>query len=131
MEASNPFIAVMSEKESNELVAIVTVKRKDYQPLAVETAEKELEKRNLPPETYAHLEKEAQFQEQYKKEQVIQKNMAPLPLWAKFLIFLIPAAFFVGIVFIFLGYKKYGVGICKWSALGLLFYYVLFGFLLR
>ena len=120
MEASNPFIAVMSEKESNELVAIVTVKRKYYQPLAVVTAE-----------TYAHLEKEAQFQEQDKKEQVIQKNMAPLPLWAKFLIFLIPAAFFVGIVFIFLGYKKYGVGICKWSALGLLFYYVLFGFLLR
>ena len=43
----NNFEKVMSENTDEELIKIVTVERDDYQPLAVEIAEKEIKKRDI------------------------------------------------------------------------------------
>ena len=41
------FTEIMSKKTSEELIKIVTVDRDEYQPTAIEAAEKEIEKRNI------------------------------------------------------------------------------------
>jgi uncharacterized RDD family membrane protein YckC len=43
------FTAVMSEHTDETLIQIVTTKRNDYQPAAVEAAEKEIERRSIDP----------------------------------------------------------------------------------
>ncbi len=43
----NNFENVMSERTDEELIKIVTTEREDYQPLAIEIAEKEIKKRNI------------------------------------------------------------------------------------
>ncbi len=43
----NNFEKVMSERTDEELIKIVTVEREDYQPLAIEIAEREIQNRKL------------------------------------------------------------------------------------
>jgi uncharacterized RDD family membrane protein YckC len=45
----NEFANVMSKKTDQDLISIVTVEKNDYQPLAVEAAESEIQKRNIDP----------------------------------------------------------------------------------
>ena len=54
----NEFTQVMSERTDEELIKIVTVERQNYQPLAVEAAEREIEKRNIDPNTYERVKEQ-------------------------------------------------------------------------
>jgi hypothetical protein len=64
----NEFIKVMSERTDEELVKIVTVDRDKYQPLAVATAEAEIEKRNIDISNFGQFIEKVKFEnEQIKK----------------------------------------------------------------
>ncbi|WP_422348929.1 RDD family protein [Flagellimonas sp.] len=54
----NEFTQVMSERTDEELIKIVTVERENYQLLAVEAAEQEVEKRNIDPDTFEKVKEQ-------------------------------------------------------------------------
>lgn len=58
----------MSKRTDEELIEIVKVKRDDYQPEAVEAAEKELESRQVNPDQIEQVEQELTEKETKKKE---------------------------------------------------------------
>lgn len=62
------FTEVMSKRTDEELIEIVKLKRDDYQPEAVEAAEKELESRQVNPDQIKEVEQELIEQETEKKE---------------------------------------------------------------
>lgn len=64
----------MAEATDTEIIKIVTADRDNYQEAAVEAAEKELTKRNLPIEL---IEKTKKFQESQKQFDEIKTNTPP------------------------------------------------------
>lgn len=48
----NEFAKVMSPKTDDDLISIITIERGNYQLLAVEAAEQEIERRNIDPHTF-------------------------------------------------------------------------------
>jgi uncharacterized RDD family membrane protein YckC len=58
----NEFIKVMSERSDGDLVKIVTVDRDKYQPLAVATAEAEIEKRHIDIANFGQFIAKAKFE---------------------------------------------------------------------
>lgn len=62
------FTEVMSKRTDEELIEIVKVKRDDYQPEAVEAAEKELQKRQINPDQIEQVQQELTEKETKKKE---------------------------------------------------------------
>jgi len=52
----NEFMAVMANRSDQELITIVTTDRGKYQPLAIEAAEKEIEKRGISAERQEELQ---------------------------------------------------------------------------
>lgn len=62
------FSEAMSKRTNEELIEIVKVKRDDYQPEAVETAEKELESRQVNPDQIEQVKRELTEKEIKKKE---------------------------------------------------------------
>ena len=98
---TNKFSVVMSEKVDMELVRIVTSERADYQPEAVIAAEDELKWRNITPSMY----------QDYTKE--VEK---------------LPLLLIIGLALILFGYQTCGKGLCKWTLLGWLFYFILLMF---
>ena len=107
---TNKFSVVMSEKVDMELVRIVTSERADYQPEAVIAAEEEL------------IEVE--------KEKEVEKQRLPLSAWVKAIAFLFPfpLLLIIGLALILFGYQTCGKGLCKWTLLGWLFYFILLMF---
>ena len=62
------FTEVMSKRTDEELIEIVKVKRDDYQPEAVESAEKELQNRQINSDQIEQVEQELTEKETKKKE---------------------------------------------------------------
>lgn len=62
------FTEVMSKRTDEELIEIVKVKRDDYQPEAVEAAEKELQKRQVNTDQIEQVQRELTEKETKKKE---------------------------------------------------------------
>ena len=71
----NEFEQVMSQRTDEELIKIITVDKADYQPAAVEAAEKEIEKRQINIETITEKVKEEHAQEEIKKAQQVSPGI--------------------------------------------------------
>ena len=114
---TNKFSVVMSEKVDMELVRIVTSERADYQPEAVIAAEEELKRRNITPSMYQDYTKEVE-------------KLIEVSAWVKAIAFLFPfpLLLIIGLALILFGYQTCGKGLCKWTLLGWLFYFILLMF---
>ena len=86
----NEFTDVMAKRPDSELLEIVTKRRNDFQPAAIEAAEFEIEKRNLSTEQIETAKKEIEK----KESQLAEKENEPLATIQKILFFI----FFWGIV---------------------------------
>lgn len=64
----NKFRQVMSERTDEELIKIVTVERDRYEPLAVEAAEAEIEKRNIDTTNFEKIREEATAEKEQKEK---------------------------------------------------------------
>ena len=127
---TNKFSVVMSEKVDMELVRIVTSERADYQPEAVIAAEEELKRRNITPSMYQDYTKEVEKLIEVEKEKEVEKQRLPLSAWVKAIAFLFPfpLLLIIGLALILFGYQTCGKGLCKWTLLGWLFYFILLMF---
>ena len=65
----NEFKEVMSQRTDEELIKIVTVERDRYNPIAIEAAESEIEKRNIDTSKFEEI-KEVATAEKKQKEKV-------------------------------------------------------------
>lgn len=65
----NEFKQVMSERTDEELIKIVTIERDGYNPIAIEAAETEIEKRNIDTSKFEEI-KEVATAEKKQKEKV-------------------------------------------------------------
>jgi len=92
----NNFEKAMSERTDEELIKIVTVERVDYQPIAVEIAEKEIEKRNIDTSKFQEIKDKSlnEKQEKDKAESNVVSSMI------RFLNFTIDSIAFLILVFI-------------------------------
>jgi len=92
----NNFEKAMSERTDEELIKIVTVEREDYQPIAVEIAEKEIEKRNIDTSEFQEIKDKSlnEKQEKDKAESNVVSSMI------RFLNFIIDSIAFLILVFI-------------------------------
>ncbi len=81
----NEFDKVMTERSDEELIKIVTVERKNYQPLAVQSAESEIKKRKIDPTFFKTIRKKAQVE----KEQKAMLNSNVVSSATRFVNFLI------------------------------------------
>ena len=113
-----------------ELVRIVTSERADYQPEAVIAAEEELKWRNITPSMYQDYTKEVEKLIEVEKEKEVEKQRLPLSAWVKAIAFLFPfpLLLIIGLALILFGYQTCGKGLCKWTLLGWLFYFILLMF---
>ena len=64
----NEFKNVMSKRTDEELVSIVTVKRDEYNPIAVEAAESEIKKRNIHTDTFEEIKEKASIEKEQKQK---------------------------------------------------------------
>jgi len=100
----NKFEIVMSERTDEELIKIVTTERDDYQPIAIEIAEKEIEKRNINTRKF-HEIREKTIIEKKEKEKVDSNIVSSLTRFLNFTIdtiaFLI-LVFIIGLIFDFI-----------------------------
>ena len=69
----NNFEEIMSQNTNEELIKIVTLERDDYQPLAIETAEKELKKRKIDKSKFQEIRENLIIEKKEKKE-IIEKK---------------------------------------------------------
>jgi hypothetical protein len=116
----NNFKQVMSQKSDAELLKIISAPTGDYQPLALEAAKLELEKRNLTVEELESAKIDL------REDEIYIENKANLPLgfiW-KVIAFLLP-----GLLLIFIsgglrseGYKRKAKELVRWTIYGLGFY---------
>ncbi len=92
----NKFEKAMSERTDEELIKIVTVERVDYQPIAVEIAEKEIEKRNIDTSKFQEIKDKSlnEKQEKDKAESNVVSSMI------RFLNFTIDSIAFLILIFI-------------------------------
>lgn len=65
----NEFAKVMSERTDEELIRVVTVERENYNPIAIEAAGAEVEKRNIDTSEFESIREKA-IEEKKQKEQV-------------------------------------------------------------
>ena len=79
------FTEVMSKRTDEELIEIVKVKRNDYQPEAVEAAEKELDKRQVNSEQVEQVEQELTKKE-IKKNEIDSSKVTTLTRFIHFFI---------------------------------------------
>ncbi|MBW1297916.1 RDD family protein [Aquimarina litoralis] len=64
----NEFQEVMSQRTDKELIKIVTVERGKYQPLAIEAAEIEIEKRNIDTADFEQIREKATAEKEQKEK---------------------------------------------------------------
>ena len=83
------FTQIMSERTDKQLVEIVTIKRDEYQPDAVIAAEKEIERRQLSPDSFYSIEEI----ESIKNPIPVDKADMTFDLSHKIYTILLPAAF--------------------------------------
>jgi hypothetical protein len=76
----NEFTDVMAKRPDSELLEIITKRRNDFQPAAIEAAELEIEKRNLSKEQIETAKKEIE----QKESQLAEKENEPLGVLKKF-----------------------------------------------
>ena len=64
------------------------------------------------------------------KEKEVEKQRLPLSAWVKAIAFLFPfpLLLIIGLALILFGYQTCGKGLCKWTLLGWLFYFILLMF---
>ena len=62
------FAKVMSERTDEELIKIVTIERDGYQPLGVEAAESEIEKRNIDTSQFEKIREKAKVEKEQKEK---------------------------------------------------------------
>ncbi len=74
----NEFSKVMSERSDEQLIKIVTSERDKYQPLAIEAAEAEIEKRNIDSSTFDEIRETATIERE--KQEEVDEGLAPLGL---------------------------------------------------
>jgi hypothetical protein len=116
----NDFVLVMQSRSDDELIRIVTTDRENYQPIAIEAAEIEFKKRNLPADLIEKVKKETLSQDM----EEIKRSIEPLAISWKILTF-----FFPGIINIIVsevlhsgGYTRKSAELSRWTVFGLLFY---------
>lgn len=122
------FDGLMSKKTNDELTKILLSPEGDYQPEAVESARRELAKRNVPEEQMNMTK------ERVEKKMAIDKEKAEQPLDAAFkvLAFLFSGTVLSTVFFILYsrileskGYSKKAGQLMFWSLSGMVFYFVM------
>ena len=93
----NEFAKVMSERTDEELIKIVTVKRDGYNPIAIEAAEYEIEKRNIDTSNFEKIKEKITIEKEQK--QIVNSNVVGSII--RFLNFLIDFIIWLVIVTIF------------------------------
>lgn len=81
----NEFTKVMSERTDEELIKIVTVERSNYQPLAIEAADLEVEKRNIDTTEFENIREKA-TNEQEQKDKTNSNVVSSLIRFVNFII---------------------------------------------
>ena len=94
----NEFKKVMSEHLDQELIKIVTAERDKYNPMAIEAAELEIEKRNIDTSTFEEIREHAVRVEQNKQE--VEGNLAHTS--ARIINYIIDSVASFGLVFLIL-----------------------------
>lgn len=124
MERTNPFSAVMAQKDDVELIRIVTAEKNDYQPEAIIAAEEEIKKRNISVSMYQDFAGKIETLIEIENNREEIKRRLPLQNWIKVVAFLFPAFFFfiIGAALTMFGYQKRGKELCKWTLFGCLLY---------
>lgn len=124
MERTNPFSAVMAQKDDVELIRIVTAEKNDYQPEAIIVAEEEIKKRNISVSMYQDFAEKIETLIEIENNREEIKRQLPLQNWIKVVAFLFPAFFFfiIGAALMMFGYQKRGKELCKWTLFGCLLY---------
>jgi uncharacterized RDD family membrane protein YckC len=64
----NEFVKVMSERTDEELIKIVTVERERYNPTAIESADSEIEKRNIDTSEFEKIKEKATVEKEQKQK---------------------------------------------------------------
>ena len=67
----NEFTKVMSERTDEELIKIVTVEREGYNPIAIEAADAEVERRNIDTSEFEKIKEKATIE----KKQKVDSNV--------------------------------------------------------
>jgi uncharacterized RDD family membrane protein YckC len=93
----NEFTQVMSERTDEELIKIVTVEREKYNPIAIEAAESEVEKRTIDTTHFENIKEKATVERE--KKQKTDSNVAGsgirfLNFLIDFIVWLVIAAIF-------------------------------------
>jgi len=117
---ANNFEEIMSKQTDEEIIRILTKNADDYQPIALEAAKKEFEKRNLSACIVENIKNTLKEENEVKKI----KAYLPLSFFWKFLTFIFPGA-----IQMFLygklkadGYDMKANELKKWTLFGFLFY---------
>lgn len=92
----NEFAKVMSERTDNELIKIVTVEREKYNPIAIEAADAEVEKRGIDTSGFEKIRQKAA--EERKQKEKIDSNVVSSEI--RFLNFLIDLIAWLIVIFI-------------------------------
>ena len=82
------------------------------------------------PSMYQGYTKEVEKLIEVEKEKEVEKQRLPLSAWVKAIAFLFPfpLLLIIGLALILFGYQTCGKGLCKWTLLGWLFYFILLMF---
>lgn len=120
---TNNFDVVMANETDAQLLKILTEQRNDYQPAAVEAAEREFAKRNLSQEKIESAKKELI----QKKQALEAKAQEPLAGGWKAFLFLLPGLSLLGVgVWILIshaeGRKQSRNDILRWTFYGFCFW---------
>ncbi len=98
----NEFKQVMSVRNDEELIKIVTVEREKYNPIALEAAESEIEKRKLDISSFEKIIKKATIEKEQKKK--VDSNVVGSGIrFLNYIIDFIVAYLLILVVFIILG----------------------------
>tara|TARA_R110002111_G_C5838303_1_gene358609 strand:- start:90 stop:671 length:582 start_codon:yes stop_codon:yes gene_type:complete len=93
----NEFAKVMSERTDEELIKIVTVEREGYNPIAIEAADAEVERRNIDTSEFEKIKEKATIEKKQKQKvdsNVVSSGIRFLNFIIDFIIWLIIAAIF-------------------------------------
>ena len=117
---TNEFEAVMAKRTDAELLIIVNSPAGDYQPLALEAANREFEKRNLSKEQLTSAITEIK----HKERAVEAKSDEPLGTISKIIAFLFPGLLVVlfAVTYKADGYNRKYKEMIRWTLYGVCFY---------